>query len=41
MFKATLVVVAVAFIAYFAAGTASNGTQIVSKRAAAIEAAAQ
>lgn len=41
MFKASLVVIAVAFVAYFAAGTANSGTQLVNKRIAAIEAAAQ
>jgi hypothetical protein len=41
MIKATLVVVAVAFLAYFAVGAAFSGTQMVNKRAAVIEAAAQ
>lgn len=39
--KAALVVIAVAFVAYFAVGTASGGTLVLKNRHAAIEAAAQ
>lgn len=41
MAKVAIVIISLCVIGYFAFGTASNGSNMVSKRAAAIEAAAQ